>query len=79
MVSETRVQAFLGVLAEAYPQSLMIKELAQKAGTSPNTAGKYVDVLEARGLVIVRPYATTKQVTLKELQVQKGIKKEGRG
>jgi Mn-dependent DtxR family transcriptional regulator len=66
MVSETRVQALLDTLKEAYPQVLMIKELAQRAETSPNTAGKYVDILEARGLVTIRPYATAKQVVLKE-------------
>ncbi|GAI04617.1 unnamed protein product, partial [marine sediment metagenome] len=56
MASETLVQALLDVLKGAYPQTLMIKELAQKAEISPNTAGKYVDVLVARGFVTIRPY-----------------------
>lgn len=66
MVSETRVQALLDALKEAHPQPLMIKELAQKVETSANTAGKYVDILEARGLVTVQPYATARQVVLRE-------------
>jgi len=66
MVSDALMQALLDALKEAYPQPLMVKELAQKAETSPNTAGKYVDVLEARGLVTTQPYATAKQVVLKE-------------
>lgn len=45
-------------------QGLMIRELADAADVSLTTAGKYVDVLQARGLVDVRPFATAKLVKL---------------
>jgi response regulator of citrate/malate metabolism len=56
-------------LLEALRQSgrpLMIKEVAQKMGVSANTAGKYVDICEAHGIVKVTKYATARQVSLVE-------------
>ncbi len=44
---------------------MMIKELADAVGISLTTAGKYVDILQAGGVVSVKPFATAKLVTLR--------------
>lgn len=66
MTSESRVHDFVKALTDVYPNPLMIKELAQIVGTSPNTAGKYVDILAAQNRVTVNQYASAKQVVLKD-------------
>ena len=43
---------------------LYIKQISLKASISPNTAGKYVDILAQSGEVRVEKYASTKRVTL---------------
>lgn len=43
---------------------LYIKQISLKASVSPNTAGKYVDILAQSGEVRVERYASTKRVTL---------------
>ena len=43
---------------------LYVKEIAKRTGFSPNTVGKYIDVLEAAGKVVTKKYAATKQVSL---------------
>jgi len=45
------IKKILGVLEEAYPKDLHIKEVARRAGVSKETASKYLAVLEARGIV----------------------------
>ena len=43
---------------------LYIKQISLKASVSPNTAGKYVDILAQSGKVRVDRYANAKRVTL---------------
>jgi Mn-dependent DtxR family transcriptional regulator len=45
---------------------LYIKQISQKASVSPNTAGKYVDIMVQSGIVKVEPYASTKRVRLND-------------
>ncbi len=53
-------EKLLAVLEAKFP--LMIKEVAEITGVSPNTAGKYVDILDAKGVVRTDHYATAKRV-----------------
>ncbi len=46
-------------------EPMMIKELAQACGISMTTAGKYVEILQAAGIVSVKPFATAKLVALR--------------
>ena len=43
---------------------LYIKQISLKTSVSPNTAGKYVDILAQTGKVKVERYASTKRVSL---------------
>ena len=59
------VSKVLTALRKAAPeQGMMIRQLAEATGVSLTTAGKYVDVCEAAGLVEVTPFATAKLVKL---------------
>jgi len=64
MVSEDLLHRLLGALKGSGDQPLMVKEVAAKISTSPNTAGKYVDVAESRGWIRTDYYSTARRVFL---------------
>ena len=43
---------------------MMVRELADGMGVSLTTAGKYVEICSAAGIVSVQPFATAKLVSL---------------
>jgi hypothetical protein len=43
---------------------MMVRELADGMGVSLTTAGKYVEICQAAGIVSVQPFATAKLVSL---------------
>lgn len=65
MPDEELIEKYKDILEQS-SKPLMIKDLAEKSDTSRQTAGKYIDIMEARGMVDVDKIATAKQITLKE-------------
>lgn len=63
MADPDLLSGLLKSLAEA-GRPLMIRECARGMGVSLPTAGKYVDVAQAAGLVEISTYATAKQVRI---------------
>lgn len=64
LVNEEILNDIVSLLKSEGP--LYIKEIALRVRVSPNTAGKYVDILQARGTVRIDKYATAKRVLLIE-------------
>lgn len=51
-------------LLQSANKPFYIKEIAEKLGISANTAGKYVNILDAKGIVRIEKFATAKIVSL---------------
>lgn len=66
MVDQSRIDELRGLLEEEGGGPLMIKEVAERMDVSTNTAGRYVDVSEAAGVVVTRKYGSARQVWLPE-------------
>ena len=64
VADEEKVQRLVESLKRAGGGPLMVREIAGAMKVSLTTAGKYVDVCQAKGLVRVKPYASAKQVWL---------------
>jgi Mn-dependent DtxR family transcriptional regulator len=67
------LQRLFGALKKANGGPLMVREIAGAMGVSLTTAGKYVDIAKAMGLVQVKPYASAKQVTLSNSTGKGGV------
>jgi response regulator of citrate/malate metabolism len=63
-MDDKMLQRLVEALKKAGNGPLMVKQVANAVGVSLTTAGKYVDIAEAKGLVRVTPYASAKQVWL---------------
>jgi response regulator of citrate/malate metabolism len=63
VADQAKIERLVEVLRKANAP-MMIREIAEAMPTSLTTAGKYVDICQAAGIVSVKPYATTKQVSL---------------
>lgn len=63
MVKDVVLDNIIRILAQE-EGPLYVKEIAKRTGFSPNTVGKYVEILEAQGKVMTKKYAATKQVLL---------------
>jgi Mn-dependent DtxR family transcriptional regulator len=51
-------------LLQSANKPFYIKEIAERLGISANTAGKYVNILDAKGIVKIEKFATAKVVSL---------------
>lgn len=51
-------------LLQSANKPFYIKEIAESLGISANTAGKYVNILDAKGIVKIEKFATAKVVSL---------------
>lgn len=71
-MNDEMLQRLVGALKRAGSGPLMVKQVADAMHVSLTTAGKYVDVAEARGLVRVTPYASAKQVWLVDSSGKEG-------
>ena len=67
------LQRLVDSLKNADNGPLMVREVAKAMGVSLTTAGKYVDIAKAMGLVDVKPYASAKQVTLRGSSGKRGV------
>ncbi len=64
VADDERIQRLISALQKANGGPLMVREVAEKAGMSQNTAGKYVEICEARGQITTDWYGTVKRVWL---------------
>ena len=64
VADSAKIQRLVDVLKRAGGGPLMVRQIAEAMPTSLTTAGKYVDICQAKGLVVVKPYASAKQVWL---------------
>jgi Mn-dependent DtxR family transcriptional regulator len=72
-MDEELIQRLQTALKKAGSGPLMVKQLAGAMGVSPTTAGKYVDIAEAKGLIRTAPYASAKQVWLLDSSGKSGV------
>jgi len=64
VADDGKIQRLLDVLKEADGGPLKVKEVAEKMGVSANTAGKYVDICEAKRQIRTDWYGTVRRVWL---------------
>jgi DNA-binding IclR family transcriptional regulator len=56
----------LELLKNAYPEMLMLKEIAERLKISRTSAARYVDALEAEGRIVCKKAGTAKLCRYKE-------------
>jgi Mn-dependent DtxR family transcriptional regulator len=73
MADQEKIQRLVESLKKVGGGPLMVREIAIGMKVSLTTAGKYVDVAQAKGLVRVTPYASAKQVWLVDSNGKGGV------
>lgn len=61
---EDKIERLITALEASDGGPLMVKQVAAEMGVSPNTAGKYVDIAEERGVIETDTYGPAKRVWL---------------
>lgn len=61
---EDKIERLIAALEASDGGPLMVKQVAAEMGVSRNTAGKYVDIAEERGVIKTDTYGPAKRVWL---------------